>query len=144
MSFEMLRAELNQARAAWQKAMGERETYIRVVACLASYISAGKQIPMVDGHPVIYAKDFNMVPKLWSVNIVAGELEEPEAEAPPAAPLSLVGPDGEGPVLLPEDPVPGDPGPVPEKKLAPALVIVVNPKLEGPRLVVPKGVPNLA
>lgn len=136
MSFEMLKAELAQCRAAYQKAMGERETYIRIVACLASYISAGKQIPMVDGHPVVYQRDFVQVPKLWSVNVIGGELEEPEP-APEAGVEQA-----EKPCMSIVEPAAGDPGPEPEKKTVPALIVVVEPKLQGPRLVVPRGVPQ--
>lgn len=79
----MLQAELNQARQVAAKAMQERETYVRLVAILAQYVTNDETVPTVDGNLVVMAERFREVPEKWVVNVVPTTIkasDDPNAE----------------------------------------------------------------
>ena len=63
-------AELHQAREVARRAMGERETYVRVVAILVRAIETGTEdgLLRVDGRLAVRKSAFDEVPKKYVVN----------------------------------------------------------------------------
>ncbi len=52
-----------------QRAMRDREVYVRLVACLASALVSGTPPRLVDGKAAISGEDFDAVPAKWRVDI---------------------------------------------------------------------------
>lgn len=72
----MLEAQLNQARGVAQRAVTERETWVRVAVCLARAILDAKPIRLVNGNLVIMRTDLENVPKAWQVGLAPAKVSE--------------------------------------------------------------------
>lgn len=98
----MLRAELNQARALVQKAMAEREAYIRICAVLARGVTSGATFKTVDGNVAIKKSAFDAVPKAFRVDLQHGSVasESADPNAPPEEMIVVVVSDAPEPPVL--------------------------------------------
>ena len=72
----MIDLELKQARQAAQKAMGERETYIRLLACLVNILRGNQEYAEIGGHVAIPNADYMAVPTMFKVNVYPAKAKE--------------------------------------------------------------------
>lgn len=62
-------AEMAQMQARLKRAMDEKETYVRLTACLARAIVTGAKVPLLDGQVVVKAAPFLAAPTTWTVDV---------------------------------------------------------------------------
>lgn len=80
----LLRAELAQANARASKAAQDKETFVRLTACLCRAMIDKAQVAIVDGNVAVNMRDIAAVPTKYGVDVRVAELKK-EGEADPNA-----------------------------------------------------------
>lgn len=85
----LLRAELAQARQLVNKAMSEREAYVRICAVLAKGVISGSTFKTVDGNVAIKKSALDAVPKAYRVDLNQAKVQAESAD-PNADPEEMI------------------------------------------------------
>ena len=80
----MASAELAQARRISERAMMEREQYVRLTALLAKAVTGKTAVGMIDGNVCFKKSAFDAVPEAYTVSLRGAKLKDPNATDPDA------------------------------------------------------------